>query len=87
MKLSTLIRAGMLGVVAFAPMATPTSAQNVLNVMRGAASSNISVAVNRAVVMESDRVFSEVSVANPGIADVRNVVVVVATVVLAIGMA
>ena len=70
MKLSTLIRAGMLGVVAFAPMAAPTSAQNVLNVMRGAASSNISVAVNRAVVMESDRVFSEVSVANPGIADV-----------------
>ncbi len=70
MKLSTLIRAGLVGAVAFLPVASPASAQNVLNVMRGAASSNISVAVNRAVVMESDRVFSEVSVANPGIADV-----------------
>lgn len=70
MKLSTLIRAGVVGAVAWAPMTLPAQAQNVLNVMRGAASSNISVAVNRAVVMESDRVFSEVSVANPGIADV-----------------
>lgn len=70
MKLSTLIRAGLVGALALAPVATPTQAQNVLNVMRGAASNNISVAVNRAVVMESDRVFSEVSVANPGIADV-----------------
>lgn len=71
MKLSTLIRAGLVGVASLSTFAAgPTHAQNVLNVMRGAASSNISVAVNRAVVMESDRIFSEVSVANPGIADV-----------------
>ncbi len=70
MKMSTLIRAGLVGIALAVPTAQPVSAQNVLNVMRGAASNSISVAVNRAVVMESDRVFAEVSVANPGIADV-----------------
>ena len=70
MKLSTLLRAGLVGIAFAVPAAGPASAQNVLNVMRGAASNSISVAVNRAVVMESDRVFAEVSVANPGIADV-----------------
>lgn len=70
MKLSTLLKAGLVGIAMAVPAATPVSAQNVLNVMRGAASNSISVSVNRAVVMESDRVFAEVSVANPGIADV-----------------
>ena len=70
MKLSSLICAGLAGVaIAMSPI-SPAGAQNVLNVMRGAASDNITVSVNRAVVMESDRVFAEVSVANPGIADV-----------------
>ena len=70
MKLSTLLRAGLVGIALSVPTVEPVSAQNVLNVMRGAASNSISVSVNRAVVMESDRVFAEVSVANPGIADV-----------------
>jgi len=70
MKLSTLAKAGLVGIALALPALQPVSAQNVLNVMRGAASNSISVAVNRAVVMESDRVFAEVSVANPGIADV-----------------
>jgi len=70
MKLNTLLRAGLVGIALAMPASQPASAQNVLNVMRGAASNSISVAVNRAVVMESDRVFAEVSVANPGIADV-----------------
>ncbi len=70
MKLSTLLRAGAVGIALALPATQPVSAQNVLNVMRGAASNSISVAVNRAVVMESDRIFAEVSVANPGIADV-----------------
>lgn len=70
MNLSTLIKAGLVGIAMALPATSPASAQNVLNIMRGAASNSISVSVNRAVVMESDRVFSEVSVANPGIADV-----------------
>jgi pilus assembly protein CpaC len=70
MKIKNLIKAGALGVAVLTATAPQTFAQNVLNVMRGAASNSISVSVNRAVVMESDRVFAEVSVANPGIADV-----------------
>ena len=70
MKLSSLAKAGVIGLCAFAAMPETSFAQNVLSVMRGAASRNITVDVNRAVVMESDRVFAEVSVANPSIADV-----------------
>lgn len=43
---------------------------NVLRVARGAASSDVSVFINRAVVLESAQRFAEVSVANPDIADV-----------------
>ena len=70
MNLSSLIRAGALGVAVLSATTVVANAQNVLSVMRGAASDNINVAVNRAIVLESDRVFAEVSVANPGIADV-----------------
>ena len=70
MNLTGLIAAGAMAFSAQFALTQPVHAQNVLNVMRGAASNNISVAVNRAVVMESDRVFAEVSVANPSIADV-----------------
>ena len=70
MNFKGLIAAGAVALSAQFAAPLPAHAQNVLNVMRGAASNNISVAVNRAVVMESDRVFAEVSVANPSIADV-----------------
>ena len=42
----------------------------VLRVARGATSRDISVFINRAIVLESAQRFAEVSVANPGIADV-----------------
>jgi pilus assembly protein CpaC len=42
----------------------------VLQVMRGTMSESITVDLNRAVVVESSSEFAEVSVANPGIADV-----------------
>lgn len=70
MNFKSLMTAGALALCAHIAPSLPANAQNVLNVMRGAASNNISVSVNRAVVMESDRVFAEVSVANPSIADV-----------------
>ena len=71
MKFTNLVTAGLLGICisATAP-ATFVEAQNVLRVMRGATSSSIKVSVNRAIVMESDQVFAELSVANPGIADI-----------------
>lgn len=42
----------------------------VLRMARGAATQDISVEINRAVVLEAIQPFTEVSVANPGIADV-----------------
>ena len=66
-----VMQAGLMGLVLTAPLVPqPADAQSVLRVLRGATSANISVAVNRAVVMESDRPFAELSVANPGIADI-----------------
>ncbi len=70
MSFTRLIRAGLLGLAIAAPAVTVTHAQSVLSVMRGATSSNISVAVNRAIVVQSDQPFSEISVANPAIADI-----------------
>src|SRR6056297_480648 len=65
-----LFKATLIGLVLSAPIAPGVSAQSVLKTMRGATSDNISVSVNRAVVMEADRPFAELSVANPGIADI-----------------
>ncbi len=73
MQLNSLIRAGLMGFVLSAPMASSVLAQNaVLSVSRGAVSSKISVSVNRAIVVESDRPFAELSVANPAIADIAS---------------
>lgn len=70
MKFNNLIRAGLLGLVLTLPSVTSVSAQSGLSVMRGAVSSNITVATNRAIVVQSDQPFAEISVANPGIADI-----------------
>ncbi len=70
MTWNRMIKAGLLGFALSAPLVAPAGAQSVLQVLRGATSNSISVAVNRAVVMESDRPFQELSVANPGIADI-----------------
>jgi len=50
---------------------TTASAQSVLRVARGLASNDISVLVNRAIVVESSQPFTELSVAQPEIADVQ----------------
>jgi pilus assembly protein CpaC len=58
-------------VVATAFSGAPAGAQDaVLRVARGAAAQDVGVDVNRAVVLEAIQPFAEVSVANPGIADV-----------------
>ena len=73
MQLSKIIKAGLLGVAISVPMAGSVYAQNaVLSVSRGTVSSRISVAVNRAIIVESDRPFAELSVANPAIADIAS---------------
>lgn len=70
MKFDNLIKAGLLGLALTLPSVTAVSAQSGLSVMRGSVSSNITVATNRAIVVQSDQPFAEISVANPGIADI-----------------
>ncbi|MFV2002314.1 MAG: type II and III secretion system protein family protein [Paracoccaceae bacterium] len=46
------------------------NAQETLRILQGTASSPLSVTMNRAVVVESNEPFAEVSIANPAIADI-----------------
>ncbi len=72
MRLRRLITALILALPPLAMTAESAAAQagNVLRAARGVASDDVTVFVNRAVVLESAQRFTEVSVANPAIADV-----------------
>ncbi len=61
--------AGLSLAVAAAPTGAP--AQN-LTVLQGTEQAPIDVPLNRAVVVESDVPFTELSIANPGIADISS---------------
>lgn len=63
------LRAALLGLGLASVLVTGASAET-LRVMSGATSSVLSVPMNRAVVVESDQPFAELSIANPGIADI-----------------
>ncbi|MBI1170465.1 general secretion pathway protein [bacterium] len=71
MKLRGLLMAGMMGLALAGTILcpAPTMAQN-LSIMKGSANGPLNVPMNRAVVVESDTAFAELSVANPGIADI-----------------
>ncbi len=69
MKLRSLWTAGVLGLALATTALTPGFAQT-LTIMKGTATAPLEVPMNRAVVVESDTSFSELSVANPGIADI-----------------
>ncbi len=73
MTLKRLFGAALLGVaVGVMPMmATPSYADS-LRVVRSGTSSSLSVPMNRAVVVESDVPFAELSIANPAIADISS---------------
>lgn len=59
--------------IALSAVVVPTSGiAETLRVMRGAPSSALNVPMNRAVVVESDTAFAELSIANPGIADISS---------------
>ena len=69
MKISTLARAALLGLsVIFTTV--PHAGAETLRVMTGGISSKLNVPMNRAVVVESDVVFAELSIANAAIADI-----------------
>lgn len=69
MKLRVLFRALLLGTAVAAGVAVPTFSET-LRIMSGSTSSPLTVPMNRAVVVESDQPFAELSIANPGIADI-----------------
>lgn len=70
MKMNKFIQAALLGfAVTVTTVPAPAGAET-LRVMRGATSSALNVPMNSAVVVESDVPFGELSIANPGIADI-----------------
>lgn len=69
MRLHTLLTAGTLGLALASTALQPMQAQT-LRVLQGSESAPLNVPMNRAVVVESDTPFAELSIANPGIADI-----------------
>ena len=69
MKIDKFIKAALAGFSLTMAAAQPGAAET-LSIMQGAASSALSVSMNRAVVVEADTPFAEVSIANPGVADI-----------------
>jgi pilus assembly protein CpaC len=69
MGMRTLLRATAVGLAMLAPPADAVFAQN-LRVVTNAPSSSLNISMNAAVVVESDVPFAELSIANPGIADI-----------------
>lgn len=73
MNYNRFLKAALTGLTLSLTTAAPTMAPaETLRVLRGAASSALSVPMNRAVVVESDVPFTELSIANPGIADISS---------------
>jgi len=72
MKIDRFMKAALAG-LSLALAQVPISAHaEALRVQRGAPSSALQVPMNRAVVVESDTPFAELSIANPGIADISS---------------
>lgn len=73
MKYDRFLRAALTGfALAIATVSATAVAAESLRVMRGSQSSALNVPMNRAVVVESDVAFTELSIANPGIADISS---------------
>ena len=68
MSAGKYLAAGLVGLLV-GVSAVPGAAET-LKVLQGSASNLLSVPMNRAVVIESDQPFAELSIANPGIADI-----------------
>ncbi|RMH41505.1 MAG: type II and III secretion system protein family protein [Alphaproteobacteria bacterium] len=69
MSISRYFSAGLLG-LAIAVSTVPAAPAQTLRVMTDKAARTLKVPMNRAVVVESDEPFAELSVANPAIADI-----------------
>lgn len=73
MRLKRLIKAGLLGLGLTCTALSGTSAlADSLRVVKNGVGSTLEVPMNRAVVVESDEPFAELSIANPSIADISS---------------
>jgi len=70
MKIDRFLKAALLGFAAVSTSVPTTAEAQQLRVLRGEASSTLNVPINRAVVVEAETPFVELSIANPGIADI-----------------
>ena len=69
MTLKNLMKAALVGFAITAAGVSQTGAQT-LTIMQGEVSTALAVPMNRAVVVEAENPFAELSIANPGIADI-----------------
>ncbi|MEP1765337.1 MAG: type II and III secretion system protein family protein [Sulfitobacter sp.] len=76
MKIDRFLKAALLGltlsVSAYAVTAPTAAVADNLRVVKSGSSSRLQVPLNRAIVVESDTPFAELSIANPGIADLSS---------------
>jgi pilus assembly protein CpaC len=69
MSIQKVLSAGLVG-IALTVTVVPAARSETLRIMNGSTSSPLNVPMNRAVVVEADQPFAELSIANPGIADI-----------------
>ncbi|HBT00233.1 MAG TPA: general secretion pathway protein [Citreicella sp.] len=72
MTFDKFLTAGLLGLVLGASPVAPTAQAQSLRVVQTGTESLLNVPMNRAVVVESDEPFAELSIANPAIADISS---------------
>lgn len=72
MTIERFLKAALLGVTALAFQPPLPAMANTLRVVNETAESQLNVSMNRAVVVESDVPFAELSIANPAIADISS---------------
>ena len=72
MKIKYFLKAALLGLaLSWSPVASMVEAQS-LRVVKGGNVATLNVPINRAVVVESDVPFTDISIANPNIADITS---------------
>lgn len=72
MKYDRFLKAALTGLTLSLATAPVMAQAETLRVLQGAAATNLNVPMSRAVVVESDVPFAELSIANPGIADISS---------------
>ena len=73
MKIDGLMKAALTGLaLTMAPITVDMASAETLRVVRESTSRTLNVPMNRAVVVESDTAFAELSIANPAIADISS---------------